>query len=65
MNIREEIRADARQEGWQEGMLKGRQEGHEEVALNLLQENLDASLIAKVTGLSEQKIHKLKNGKDD
>ena len=59
MNIREEIRADARQEGWQEG----RQEGHEEVALNLLQKNLEIPFISEVTGLSEQKIHKLKNGK--
>ena len=55
-----------RQEGIQTGMQKGRHEGlqagHEKVALNMLRENLDASLIAKVTGLSAKKIRRLKNG---
>ena len=54
MNVREEIAVRSRQEG--------RQEGHKEVALNMLKEKLDASLIAKVTGLPEAEIVKFKNG---
>ena len=52
----------ARQKGMQAGMQEGMQAGHEKVALNMLREDLDASLIAKVTGLSAKKIRRLKNG---
>ena len=70
MNIREYIKEEGLQEGlqkgmragMQKGMQKGIQKGHKEVALNMIQEDLDASLIAKVTGLPEREIRKLKNG---
>ena len=59
-----------RQEGIQTGMQKGRQKGRQEgrqerdreLVSSMLQEDLDASLIAKVTGLSAKKIRRLKNG---
>ena len=47
----------------QKGLQKGRQEERREVIFNMLQEKLDASLIAKVTGLPEAEIIKFKNGK--
>ena len=47
--------------GIRKGMLKGRQEGRQEVVLNMLKERADISFIAKVTGLSESAIKKLKN----
>ena len=63
----EEVGKKNRQEGLQKGLRKGRQEGRQEerraVILNMLQEKLDASLIAKVTGLPEAEIIKFKNGK--
>ena len=78
MNIREYIKEEGLQEGLQKGMRAGMQKGmqegiqagiqvgmqkgHKEVALNMIQEDLDASLIAKVTGLPEREIRKLKNG---
>ena len=45
----------ATERGWQ----AGRQEGIEQVILNMLQNNLDMSLICKVTGLSPEEIKKL------
>ena len=51
------------QKGRQEGLQKGRQEGQQAVILNMLKEKLDLSVISKVTGLSEEEINKLKNGK--
>ena len=69
MNVRDLIR----QEGWQEGIQEGIQEGKkkgiqeglekgiQEVASNMFQNNLDISLISKVTGLSQKEIKKLKN----
>ena len=41
---------------------EGRQEGIQQVVLNMLENNLDMSLICKVTGLSEKEVKKLKNG---
>ncbi len=53
------------QEGWQkgqqEGWQKGRQEYQQELILKMLEAKADLSLISKVTGLSEQKLKKLKN----
>ena len=54
MTIREEIE--------ERGIQKGRQNKEKEVILNMLQEKLDAALIAKVTGLPEAEIIKFKNG---
>ena len=41
---------------------RGRQEGHIEVAINLLQKNLEIPFISEVTGLPEAEIVKYKNG---
>ena len=66
MNIREYIKEEGLQEGLQKGMRagmrKGIQKGHKEVALNMLNAEADMAFIAKVTGLSEREIRKLKNG---
>ena len=66
-SIRELIEAKGihkgRQEGRQEGLQEGRQTERQAVILNMLKEKLDFSVISKVTGLSEEEIKKLKNGK--
>ncbi len=46
--------------GMEKGMEKGLEKGLETVALNLLQEGMDISFIAKVTGLPEERIQGLK-----
>ncbi len=46
----------------EKGRWEGRQERDKEVVLNMLKEKADISFIAKVTGLSEKAIKKLKNG---
>jgi len=53
MNIREHIKEEGRQEGIQKGQ--------KQVILNMLKEKADIAFIAKVTGLSEKEIQKLKN----
>ena len=50
------------QEGWQKGRVEGRQEGQQELIFKMLEAKADLSLISRVTGLSEQKLKKLKNG---
>ena len=55
MNTREYIKEEGRQEE--------RRKRDREVVLNMLENNLDMSLICKVTGLSEEEIKQLKNGK--
>ncbi len=70
MDIREHIKAEGVREGWQKGRLEGRQEGQQEgwqkgqqeLILKMLEAKADMSLISRVTGLSEQKLKKLKNG---
>ena len=73
MNVRDLIRQEGWQEGIQEGLEKGQkkgiQEGRQEgiqriqqIVSNMFQNNLDVSLISKVTGLSKKEIKKLKNG---
>lgn len=49
------------QKGRREGMQKGMQKGKEEVALNLLGQNLPMELIAGATGLSVEELKKLKS----
>ena len=50
------------EKGIKDGMEKGRAEGMQAVALNMLKNHLDTSLICKVTGLSVDEIKKLTNG---
>ena len=54
MGVKERIREEGRQEG--------QRESRREVVRNMLQNKLETPLIAKVTGLSEKEINKLKNG---
>ena len=56
MNIKEYIKEEGRQEGLQQGLQQ-----RDKVVLNMLKKKLDTSLIAEVTGLSEEEIKKLKN----
>ena len=51
---------EGRQEGLQKGLQEGRQENQIEIALNMLKENLKISFISKMTGLSKDKVKKLK-----
>ena len=55
MDIREHIK--------EKGRWEGRQEERQQVVLNMLKEKADISFVAKVTGLSEEEIKKLKNGR--
>ena len=41
-------------------MEKGIEQGIEKTALNMLREGIEASLVAKVTGLSAEQVAKLK-----
>ncbi len=46
--------------GKEEGMKAGRNEGRNEIAKNMLKENLSIELISKLTSLSQEEIEKLK-----
>ncbi len=59
----EEVGKKNLQKGLQKGRQKGRQEGRQEVIFNMLQKNLEISLISEVTGLPEAEIIKFKTGK--
>ena len=61
-DVREIIKEKGRWEGERKGRREGRQEERQQVVLNMLQEKADIAFIAKVTGLSEKEIKKLKNG---
>ncbi len=52
------------QEGIQKGKRDGIQEGIIKTAMRLLKEGFDVNLIARVTGLSEREIEKLKRNPD-
>ncbi|MCG8339709.1 MAG: hypothetical protein MI674_00320 [Cytophagales bacterium] len=62
--LRRESKQEGRQEGMQlgkqEGMQLGRQEGIREIVKNMLRQACSTELIAQVTGLSNEEIHKLK-----
>ena len=60
-DVREIIKEKGRWEGQREGLRKGREEERQQVVLNMLKEKANISFIAKVTGLSEKEIKKLKN----
>ena len=62
MDIREHIKEQGRWEGERKGLREGRQKERQQVILNMLKEKADIAFIAKVTGLSEKAIRKLKNG---
>ena len=59
----EEVGKKNRREGLRKGLQKGLQKGRQEVIFNMLQKNLEISLISEVTGLPEAEIIKFKNGK--
>ena len=46
--------------GIEEGMKAGRNEGKNEIAKNMLKENLSIDLISRLTSLSQEEIEKLK-----
>ena len=46
--------------GIEKGMKAGRNEGRNEIAKNMLKENLSIELISKLTSLSQEEIEKLK-----
>ncbi|WP_049895070.1 Rpn family recombination-promoting nuclease/putative transposase [Paenibacillus antibioticophila] len=48
------------EEGLKEGLEEGLEKGIEKTALNMLREGMEISLVAKVTGLSEEQVVKLK-----
>ena len=56
----EKGRKEGMKKGRKEGMEEGCKEGMEKVALNMLKENLNISLISTMTGLSKDDILKLK-----
>ena len=61
--IKEEGRQEGLQRGLQQGIQKGWREERQQVVLNMLKEKADLSFVCKVTGLSEEEIKKLQNGK--
>ena len=68
MMIENSIRDEATKKGLKEGLEKGLEQGLEqgteqsknEIAKNMLKENMDISLISKLTGLSNEQINNLK-----
>ena len=64
MMIENSIRDEGIRKGLKEGLEKGLEQGTEqsknEIAKNMLKENMDISLISKLTGLSNEQINKLK-----
>ena len=53
--------ASARNYGYSQGKEEGKKERENEIAINLLSEGMDISVISKVTGLTKEEIEKLKN----
>lgn len=54
------VAEEAKRKGIEEGIEKGIEKGIKEVALKMLQENVDVKLIEKFTGLKSEEILKLK-----
>ncbi|CAL7961087.1 transposase [Alphaproteobacteria bacterium] len=61
MSIADRLREQAKQEGIQTGMQQGKFEGKREIALKMLSERVNLSLISKVTGISESELKGLEN----
>ena len=53
--------AEGRQKGIAEGRQKGLSEGIENVTIEMLKQNLDDSLIMKITKISAKTLEKIKN----
>jgi len=49
------------EQGITQGITQGIQQKNNETVINMLKENLDISLISKITSLSEEEILKIKN----
>jgi predicted transposase/invertase (TIGR01784 family) len=58
---REEGRKEGREEGREEGITIGENRGIEKVAISMLKQKIDASLIQSVTGFSQNELNKLKD----
>ena len=57
---REEGREEGRQEGWNSGCEYGRQEGIEQTAVNMLQDGMSPEKVAQLTGLTIERMEKIK-----
>lgn len=64
MTLAEQLIAEGLQKGRLEGLQKGRLEGKLEVANRLLLEGAELSFIAKITGLSLEKLKEFKKNTD-
>ena len=60
MMIENSIRDEGIRKGLELGLEKGTEQSKNEIAKNMLKENMDISLISKLTGLSNEQINKLK-----
>ena len=57
---REEGREEGEEKGRKEGREEGREEGRKDVALKLLKQGVEPSLICETTGLSKEELNRLK-----
>ncbi|MEM1244160.1 MAG: hypothetical protein AAGG80_05000, partial [Pseudomonadota bacterium] len=60
MNAGQQLRQEGIELGIQQGMKQGVKQGLEMIAINLLKEKLDLTLIARSTGLSKEKLLAIK-----
>ena len=60
MMIENSIRDEATKKGLEQGLERGTEQSKNEIAKNMLKENMDISLISKLTGLSNEQINNLK-----
>ena len=54
---------EMRREGREKGIKQGIEQGVEQVAVNMILENMDDTLIQKLTGLSAERIAELRDQK--
>ena len=59
-NIKEEARAKGREEGRKEGRKEGKEQEQIEIAKKMLNEGIDIEIIAKITGLTKERIEELR-----
>ena len=59
-SIRDEGIRKGLEQGIEQGLEQGTEQSKNEIAKNMLKENMDISLISKLTGLSNEQINKLK-----
>ena len=60
MMIENSIRDEGIRKELKQGLEQGTEQSKNEIAKNMLKENMDISLISKLTGLSNEQINKLK-----